>query len=91
VTPPHNKDHTMRSSKISVILSAAKDLCILSAVAIALCLTPHAHAQGCAQCLDSTHATPPAVQAAYRKAIFLLGGTAAALFIAGTLVLRRER
>jgi len=72
-------------------MSKGKDLCILSAVAILLCLTPHAHAQGCTQCLDSTHATPPAVQAAYRHAIFLLGGTAAALFIAGTLVLRRER
>jgi hypothetical protein len=47
--------------------------------------------QGCAQCLDSTRATPPAVQAAYRHAIFLLGGFAATLFAAGTLLLRRER
>ena len=47
--------------------------------------------QGCAQCLDSTRATPPAVQAAYRHAIVLLGGAGASLFIAGTLVLRRAR
>jgi len=76
-------------SQKSVILSAAKDLCILLAAAILF--TQAAHAQGCAQCLDSTHATPPSVQAAYRHAIFLLGGTAATLFIAGTLVLRRNR
>jgi hypothetical protein len=50
-----------------------------------------AHAQGCAQCLDGTRATPPAVQAAYRHAIFLLGGFAAALFAAGALLLHRER
>ena len=47
--------------------------------------------QGCSQCLDNTRATPPAVQAAYRKAIYLLGGTGAALFVAGTLLIRRER
>ena len=50
----------------------------------------HASAQGCTQCLDSTRATPPAVQAAYRHAIFLLGGAAAALFVGGLLLLRRE-
>jgi hypothetical protein len=47
--------------------------------------------QGCAQCLDSTRATPPAVRAAYRHAIFLLGGAGATVFAAGTLLLRRER
>ncbi len=47
--------------------------------------------QGCAQCLDSTRATPPQVQAAYRHAIYLLGGVGALLFIVGTLVIRRER
>jgi molybdopterin/thiamine biosynthesis adenylyltransferase len=47
--------------------------------------------QGCAQCLDSTQATPPAVQAAYRHAIYLLGGAAATLFIAATVVLRRQK
>ena len=49
------------------------------------------HAQGCAQCLDSTRATPPAVQAAYRHAILLLGGTAITLFLAGALLLRQKR
>jgi hypothetical protein len=48
-------------------------------------------AQGCTQCLDSTRATPPAVQAAYRHAIYLLSGAAALFFVGGTLLLRRER
>ena len=48
------------------------------------------YGQGCAQCLDSTRATPPAVQAAYRHAIFLLGGCGVAIFVAGALLLRRE-
>jgi hypothetical protein len=47
--------------------------------------------QGCAQCLDSTRATPPAVQAAYRHAIYLLAISAVTLFTAGTLLLRRHR
>ncbi len=47
--------------------------------------------QGCAQCLDTTRATPPAVQAAYRHAILLLATAAASLFTAGTLLLRRNR
>ena len=47
--------------------------------------------QGCSQCLDSTRATPPAVQAAYRHAILLLGGAGATLFIGGTLLFRRTR
>ena len=47
--------------------------------------------QGCAQCLDTTRATPPAVQAAYRHAILLLGAAGATVFIAGTLLLRRLR
>jgi hypothetical protein len=47
--------------------------------------------QGCTQCLDSTRATPPAVQAAYRHAIFLLAGFAATLFVTGALLLRKVR
>jgi hypothetical protein len=47
--------------------------------------------QGCAQCLDATQATPPAVQAAYRHAIILMASAGATLFIAGTLLLRRHR
>jgi hypothetical protein len=53
--------------------------------------TARAHAQGCAQCLDATQATPPAVQAAYRHAIYLLAGVAATLFVAAAFVLRRLR
>ena len=47
--------------------------------------------QGCALCLDSTRATPPAVQAAYRHAIYLLGGAGMMLFVGGVVVLRRSR
>jgi hypothetical protein len=56
-----------------------------------VCFTMQALGQGCAQCLDSTRSTPPAVQAAYRHAILLLGGFGASLFIAGVLLLRRIR
>jgi len=48
------------------------------------------HAQGCAQCLDTTRATPPAVRAAYRHAILLLIAAASTLFIAGVILIRRE-
>jgi hypothetical protein len=47
--------------------------------------------QGCAQCLDTTRATPPGVQAAYRHAIVLLGGVGAAVFAVGVGLLRRRR
>jgi hypothetical protein len=56
-----------------------------------LIFSVQAMGQGCAQCLDSTRATPPAVQAAYRHAIILLGGCGALLFAGGVLVLRRSR
>ena len=70
--------------------SALMPTIFLTLVALTL-ITANAHAQGCAQCLDSTRATPPAVQAAYRHAILLLGGFAASLFVAGTLFLRNHR
>jgi hypothetical protein len=47
--------------------------------------------QGCAQCLDSTQATPPGVQAAYRHAIYLLAGSASVIFVGGIVLLRRNR
>jgi hypothetical protein len=47
--------------------------------------------QGCAQCLDSTRATPQVVQAAYRHAIELLGGSGVTLFAGGVFVLMRSR
>jgi hypothetical protein len=46
--------------------------------------------QGCTQCLDSTRATPPAVQAAYRHAIYLLGGFGLAIFASGVMLLRKR-
>jgi hypothetical protein len=93
----------LRGSPVrSVILSAAqsaksKDPCILpglpallALIAVLALATIPAHAQGCAQCLDSTRATPPAVQAAYRHAIELLIGAASTIFIIGLILLRRE-
>jgi hypothetical protein len=73
--------------------SAAKrrNLLLYCGLILLLTFTAHAHAQGCAQCLDNTQATPPAVQAAYRHAIILLAASAATLFTAGTLLLRRNR
>jgi hypothetical protein len=68
-----------------------RDPCICICLCLCFFLAPTAHAQGCAQCLDSTRATPPSVQAAYRHAILLLGSAAATLFIAATLLLRRQR
>src|SRR5579875_1819464 len=59
-------------------------IALLALVATGLVI--HAHAQGCAQCLDTTRATPPATQAAYRHAIELLAGAASALFIAGLIL-----
>jgi hypothetical protein len=56
-----------------------------------VCFSMQAIGQGCAQCLDSTRATPHTVQAAYRHAILLLGGFGASLFTAGVLILRRIR
>lgn len=65
-------------------------LVILATLFFAVPVCP-AFGQGCAQCLDSTRATPPGVQAAYRHAILLMAGVASTLFIAGTLLLRRFR
>lgn len=68
-----------------------RNLQILAAIALVFLALSSARAQGCTQCLDSTRATPPQVQAAYRHAIYLLGGFAGTLFVAGTLLLRRRR
>jgi hypothetical protein len=57
---------------------------------ILLCICTQAFGQGCTQCLDSTRATPPAVQAAYRHAIYLLIGAASTFFAVGLILLRRE-
>ena len=56
-----------------------------------LLLQGSAFAQGCAQCLDNTAATPPATQAAYRHAILLLASTASVIFAAGVALMRRSR
>ena len=59
--------------------------------ALSFALSIPLHAQGCAQCLDTTRSTPPSVQAAYRHAILLLGGFATTLFIAGGILLARRQ
>jgi hypothetical protein len=85
--------HSPKPKAPCILLVAACKYAVptLITLAILFCLTVQALGQGCAQCLDSTRATPPAVQAAYRHAIILLGSAGATLFIAGTLLLRRQR
>ncbi|HEX5283267.1 MAG TPA: hypothetical protein VFW30_04035 [Bryocella sp.] len=72
----------MSRGRLQLLLSIAAILFV--------CLVPQAFAQGCAQCLDTTRATPPAVQAAYRHAILLLVGAASAFFVIGLILLRRN-
>jgi len=62
------------------------------ALLFALCLPAGAtRAQGCAQCRDNMQSTPPSVQRAYRHAIEVLAISGTAVFIGGTLLLRRFR
>jgi len=68
---------------------STRDLLLLAAILLPL-MAFDAHAQGCAQCLDSTRATPPAVQAAYRHAILMLVSAASALFVVGLILFRRN-
>jgi hypothetical protein len=63
-------------------------LVLLAAV---LAITPLAHPQGCTQCRDNAVATPPATQAAYRHAIFLMVATAGTVFAGTVFLLKRSR
>lgn len=72
----------MSQRRLQLLLTVAGLLLVFSAA--------QAFSQGCAQCLDSTRATPPAVQAAYRHAILLLVGAASSLFAVGLILLRRD-
>ena len=72
----------MKPHRLHLFLTIAGVLLLFTAAGV--------HAQGCAQCLDTTRSTPPAVQAAYRHAILLLGGAASTLFVAGLILLRRD-
>ena len=72
----------MNLRRLRMLMTVAGLLLVFSAA--------QAFGQGCAQCLDSTRATPPAVQAAYRHAILLLVGAASSLFVAGLILLRRD-
>jgi len=60
-------------------------------LATVLAVAPSTHAQGCAQCLDNTAATPPKTQAAYRHAIILLTLTAGGLFVTTLVLFKRHR
>ena len=72
-------------------MNARRSQLLLTITGLLLVLTAaQAFGQGCAQCLDSTRATPPAVQAAYRHAILLLVGAASALFAIGLILFRRN-
>jgi hypothetical protein len=72
----------MTLRRLQLLLAIASLLLLLT--------TSQAFAQGCAQCLDSTRATPPAVQAAYRHAILMLVSAASTLFVVGIILLRRN-
>jgi hypothetical protein len=50
-----------------------------------------AYGQGCAQCRDSTAATPPATQRAYRRAIGLMTLAGSGVFLGTVWMLRRQR
>lgn len=60
-------------------------------LATVLAVAPAVHAQGCAQCLDTTAATSPKTQAAYRHAIIFLTVTAAGLFVSTLALFKRHR
>ena len=72
----------MNARRRQLLLTIAGLLIIFTAV--------QAFGQGCTQCLDSTRATPSAVQAAYRHAILLLVGAASTLFVIGLILIRRN-
>lgn len=72
------------------LTNIARSLLPPTLLLLLLLFAANAHAQGCAQCLDTTRATTPATQAAYRHAIELLAGVASALFLAGLILLRRN-
>lgn len=82
VTASHRASHSARRLQF---------LYVLLIFGMLLAVSLPASAQGCAQCLDSTRATPPQVQSAYRHAILLLGGAGSALFVGGTVLLRKLR
>lgn len=58
---------------------------------LAVLLSPSLHAQGCAQCVDNTAATPPRTQAAYRHAIILMTLAGGSLFVGTLVLLKRHR
>ena len=63
--------------------------CILFAAALTSPLPTHA--QGCTQFQDSTAATPPRTQAAYRHAIVFMTITAGTLFLGTLILFKRHR
>ena len=81
-----------KGKSLNLWWGAAERLIRPAVLLLLLALSVHpVHAQGCAQCLDSTRATPPQVQAAYRHAIFLLGGFGTTLFVGGAVLLAKSR
>jgi hypothetical protein len=84
--PPVDLSSTRMQKKTCMQLLAV----VFVALVMFACVAP-SQAQGCAQCLDTTRATPPSVQAAYRHAILLLGGFGATVFVGGGLLLTRRQ
>ena len=64
---------------------------ILTVVAAAAFLVPvPTRAQGCTQCLDSTAATTPATQRAYRHAIVIMIIAAGSVFATTLILFKRQ-
>ena len=64
---------------------------ILTLAAAAAFLVPRpTHAQGCTQCLDTTAATPPATQRAYRHAIVIMIIAAGSVFATTLILFKRQ-
>lgn len=60
-------------------------------IATLILIPAPAHPQGCPQCKDSTAATPPATQSAYREAILFLTTAAGTIFLTTLILLKRQR
>jgi hypothetical protein len=73
----------MRALRLSTVI-------VVLMIAAALLTGRPAHAQGCAQCQDNTAATTPATQRAYRRAIFLMTGAGATLFLTTLFLFKRN-
>ena len=64
---------------------------LLFGLGLALVWGSAAYGQGCSQCRDSTAATPPATQRAYRRAIVMMTLAGSGVFLGTVWMVRRQR